>query len=204
MKKKAQEIAVIPDAEVVEYKTQISLTQKTAQALAITDLSGMQKGADILYMIKKAEDAIRMRKEEITRPLMKALSSARDLFKPLETDLNSAKILIRDKMLVFQDAEEERIEAEKGKIAGKLDAGKLKGETAIKKLENLGETPTSASGQMGRVTTRTIVKVRVIDEAAVPREYMMPNLPKITEAVLRQNAEIPGVERYEDKIIVGN
>ena len=100
-------------------------------------------------------------------------------------------------------AEEERIEKEKERIAKRIDKGTMKAETAINKLENLGSANTAASGAVGKVTTRTLTKIRIINETLIPREYMSPNLPLITEAILRKGVEIQGVEKYTEKVIAG-
>jgi hypothetical protein len=163
----------------------------------------LEAATDILHTIKEAKNAILARKEEITRPLMASLASARDLFKLFETAFSEAEKIVKNKMLGYQTAEDERIEKEKASIAKKVDAGRMKGETAIAKLENLGETPTSASGSTGSIATRTLTKVRIVDEALIPREYLVPDMNKITEDVIRKGVLVPGVEKYTEKVIVG-
>jgi len=193
--------AIVQPKEIALYKTKITSVQREAEAYTIVSQTDMDHGADLLHVIAGIEKSITQRKEEITRPLMTALASARDLFKPLEVAHAEAKKVIKGKMLEFQIQEEERIAKEQARIAARVEKGTMKGETAIAKLENLGEAPLSASGSVGKIQTRTLVKVRVVDESLIPREYLVPDMTKIAEAVLRKGIVIPGVERYEEKTI---
>lgn len=198
----AKEIAVLPPSkELAEYRTQILGVQKSANDYEIKTQKDLDHGADILHTIKEIKNVLTTRKEEITRPLMQALASARDLFKPLELGYADAEKVMKAKMLAYQIEEDERIKKEQERIEKRVEKGTMRADTAAGKLESLGEAPTSAKGAVGKVQTRTLVKVRIVDETAIPREYLMPNMAAITEAVLRQNAQIPGVERYEEKVL---
>lgn len=197
-----QEVVVVPkEKELKEYKSQIDFVQKGASNLQITSVSDMQKGTDLLSSVKEVKKAITARKEEITRPLMTALASARDLFKPLETGYAEAEKTIKAKMLDFSVAEEERIAKEKSRVEARVEKGTMRTDTAIKKMEEIGDKKSSFAGNTGKVNIRTVQKVRIVDETLIPREYLVPDMTKITQAVLKDNQNVPGVEIYEDKII---
>ena len=191
----SKEISVIPpQKELAEYKKQVSFVKKAASDLVIESAGDMAKGSDLLDAVKKVETMIIERKEQITRPLMTALASARDLFKPLEIDHAEAKITIKAKMLAYAIEEEARITKEKSRIEARVEKGTMRTDTAIKKMEGIGDNQTSI---------RTVTKIRIVDENLIPREYLVPDMTKITEAVLRQKLFISGVETYEEKSIVG-
>jgi hypothetical protein len=155
----------------------------------------------MLSKIKQVGRMIKERKEAITKPLMEALDSARDLFRPIEKSHKDAETIIKTKMLAYQSDQEKKREIEKVKLAERVEAGTLKPETAIKRMENMQEVSTNVKGKFGEVSTRTIKKLRIVDETKIPREYLIPNMPKINEAALKQGAQIPGVEVYEEKVI---
>jgi hypothetical protein len=48
---------------------------------------------------------------------------------------------------------------------------------------------------------RTITKFRIINEALIPRQYMMPDLVKIGGVVraLKNQTNVPGIEVYEER-----
>lgn len=185
-----------------EVRTQVLGVQKAANDFIAESQADMERGADLLHLIKQVEDSIVERKQAITKPLMASLASARDLFRPLEDGHAEAKKTIKGKMLAYQIAEEERIAKDKARIEARVDKGTMRHDTAIKKLESMDEVPKGATGSVGKASVRTIVKVRIVDESLIPREYLIPNVAAITEAVLRKNLTIEGVERYEEKQMV--
>ena len=202
---KTKEVTLIPpEKEIKEYKDQVLFVQKAANSLEIKSPEDMAKGSDLLDAVKKVEASIIERKEQITRPLMTALASARDLFKPLEVGHVEAKKTIKAKMLEYSLAEEERINKEKERVEKRVEKGTMRTDTAIKKMEEIGDVQKSFEGGTGKTSIRTITKVRIVDESLIPREYLVPDMTKITEAVLRQKLTIAGVETYEEKSIVGS
>lgn len=200
-----KELAVIPpEKELKEYKSQVLFVQKAAQALKIESSEDMEKGTDILNSVKQIKRSVTERKEQITRPLMMALASARDLFKPLETGYAEAEKTIKAKMLDYSIAEEERIAKEKLRIEKRVDKGTMKIETALSKIEEIGDNKSSYAGSTGKISIRVVRKVRIVDESLIPREWLEPSLTRITEAVLRQGLTIPGVEMFEEKLIASS
>lgn len=189
----------LQDVEVI--KKEMLTVQKAANNFQIITDEDLSQSADILKQIMQGEKLITTRKEDITRPLMQSLGSIRDLFKPLELGFADAKKIMKAKILAYQLEQEEKAEKEKAKIAARVEKGTMRADTAAAKMEAIVEPQKSVSGSVGKITTRTIQKVRVVDETAIPREYLVPDMTKITEAIIRQGAMIPGVEKYEEKVI---
>jgi hypothetical protein len=187
--------------EVSIVKQQATKALTAAEALNITTQEDYESATDMLSKIKTVGKMISERKKAITAPLMESLNSVRDLFKPIEQSHANAERIIKDKMLDYQRKLDEDREKEKARIAARVEKGTMKAETAIKKVEEMAPVPTSAKGKVGQVVTRTIKRVRITDETKIPREYLMPNMALINEAVLKQGVEIPGVEMYEEKTI---
>lgn len=188
--------------EVTEYQNQVSFVKDKADSLEIVSEEGMTMASDLLNDLKKVEKAVVERKKEITGPLMEALSSARELFKPVEKSYASAKTTIKAKMLDFTVTEETRIEKEKAKVEARLEKGTMRTDTAVEKIENIGNTKKTFKGASSKTSLRTVTKIRITNEDLIPREFMVPNMKLITEAVLRQKRTVEGVETYEDKTIV--
>lgn len=199
---KTQEIIMLPQQEMVEIKDQVSSVQQKVLEIKIENADDMSKATDILHTIRQTEKYIEEKKTNITRPLMFSLSQVRDLFKPMESSLQSVKKIVKEKMLSYQIEVDDKIKKEQEKIAKKVQSGYLKPETAAGKLETLGEVGKGSQGEVGKSSIREVKKIRVVDEFAIPREYLMVNLPMITEAILRKGAVIPGVETFLEKSIV--
>ena len=191
----------IDQREVSIVKQQATKALTAATALIIKTDEDMVSATDMLSKIKQVGKMIKDRKEQITRPLTEALNSARDLFKPIELSHYNAEVMIKSKMLAYQDDQDKKREVEKMKLAERVEKGTLKPETAIKRMEDIQEVQTNVKGKFGEVTTRTIKKVRIVDESKLPREYLVPNMPKINEDSLKQGVQIPGVEIFEERVI---
>jgi len=194
---------LIPQKEVAEYNNQISLVVEKAEGLTIVSKEDMVVASDVLDEVKKVEKSIVDRKKEITGPLMTALASARGLFKPLEEGHKEAKGIIKVKMLDYTVAEEERIEIEKERVVKRVEKGTMRVDTGIKKMEGIGDAPKSFEGTNSKTSIRKITKLRITDESLIPREYLIPDMKKLTEAVLKDNLEVPGTETFIEKSIVG-
>jgi len=191
----------IPTKEIEKVNTQVTGFQSVANSLVIKSPEDMSAAADILNDIKNAEKTIGNRKEEITRPLMSGLASVRTLFKPLEIGLDNAKKVVKAKVLAYQELEQKRIDEEAAKIEARVEKGTMRADTGAKKLANIDEATTTAKGVGGgKITTRKITKVRIIDETAIPREYLVPDMKKITADVL-EGVSVPGAEKYTENII---
>lgn len=187
--------------ELTIYKTQLTSVTTAAEGLVIASEEDVAKGADILHNLKQIETAVMDRKEEITRPLMASLASTRELFKPFETAFDAAKKTIKKKILDYQVAEQNRIDEERARIAARVEKGTMRADTAVKKMESVTDVKTSTSGSVGKVAMRTLTKVRITDETLIPRMYLVPDMGKITTAILQGGVEIPGAEKYTEKVL---
>lgn len=185
-----------------EYRSQVSLVKGRAEELNISSSNDMLMASELLAQVKMVKNNVISRKEEITRPLMDGLSSVRELFQPLEIGYTSAQKTIEAKMKTYSTEEDLRIEREKEKITGRLEKGTIKAETAITKLNSIGDSPESFTSSSGKTFIKQVPKLRVVDVSVIPREYLIPDLAKLTEAVLKQNIKVPGVEVYKEKSIV--
>lgn len=178
----------------VEVKTQITSFQNSVNALEIRHPNDVIVACDMLKTIKSVEDRLVERKEEITRPLMKALGSARDLFKPLEIGLAESKKTLKAKMLAFQAEEDLRIEHAQKKIGARVEKGTMKASTAVEKIEEMQSSRSSTK-------TRTLRKLSITDETLLPREYLVPDREAITRALFK-DLHVPGATLIEEKIVV--
>ena len=164
--------------ELAVVKTQVNKSISTAQQLTIKTKEDLEGATVVLSKIKSVGKLIQQKKESITKPLNEALKNARDLFRPLEESWEEAERIVKQKMVVFQVAEEKKFEQ------------------ASVKLEKIDKPET----QIGNTIFKTIKKVIIKDEAKLPREYLLPN-----EVLIRKDAlagkEIAGVEVIEEKIV---
>lgn len=184
--------------ELAPLKAQVSKLENQANAVAISTPEDYTQAVDIVAKLKEAGSNIKAKKESITKPLNEALKNARDLFRPIEDQFSNAESVIKGKLLSYKKMMDERAAAEEAKIAQKVESGKMKLETGEKKLDQIERVDTTTKGKVGEVQIRKIKKVRITDEAALPRQYLVPDNVAIRRDALSGIA-IPGVEVYDEE-----
>lgn len=102
---------------------------------------------------------------------------------------------VKDRMKVFLIAEQARKDKEQLAIEAKAIAGATEGEESVN-VPVVNNIKTQ-SGNLGTSTGRTIKKWRVVNEALIPRQYLVVNEAEITKA-MRMDIVVPGVEFYSD------
>ncbi len=70
--------------------------------------------------------------------------------------------------------------------------GKIKESTAIRQIENMPEQRKSIQSESSRIGVAEYEDIEIIDEMAIPREYLIPDLKKIKKVVLA-GVEVAGV-----------
>lgn len=191
------------EKELAVIKKEVLTVVKMAQQFQVETPEHETQSADILAKIKTTTKMLTARKEEITRPLMTSLSKVRDLFKPREMELAEAEKIIKSKVLAYKIEQDQKAEKERARLEARAEKGTMKPETVAQKLADLPDTKKTVQSTSGsKLITQTIQKVRILDEFSIPREYLVPDLAKITQAVLKEGAVIPGVEKYEEKRLV--
>jgi hypothetical protein len=112
--------------------------------------------------------------------------------------------MVKEKIIVYQREVTAKADAEKAKIAAKVEAGKMSFDKAVQKIEKLPEAPTTVQGKNGEIETRTVRKVRIIDVSKLPPQYLIPDEVKVRKDGLAGVAKLinsGAIEVYEDATV---
>lgn len=174
---------------------QIHPLVKTAEKLEIVDARGMEEATEQLSKLNKIGDKITEEKERVTKPLNEALKAERARWKPIETVYEQAISIIRGKMSAYQTAEIKRQREEEARIAARVGEGKgkLKVETAVRKLEEVEKPVEQVNAASGMVKFREDKVLKITDEKKIPREYLVVDERKLL-ADLKAGKVVPGAE----------
>ena len=187
--------------EIAVVKQQATKALTAAQEITIESNGDLTKATDVLSRIKQAQKLIKSKKETITKPINEALKNVRSLFAPVEQSVDEAERLIKSKMLSYQQEVDRKAREEQAKLAKKVEDGKLKPETAVKKMEKIETVaPTVEGSKGGEVQFRTVRKVVIEDESKLPRKYLVPDKIAIRKDALA-GVDIEGVKVVEEKEI---
>ena len=186
--------------ELAPIKAQVSKLENQATAVTIESQEGYGQAIDLVSKLKETGSEIKNKKESITKPLNEALRNVRDMFRPIEDQFANAERIIKNKLLDYKRKKDEEARAEEARVAARVAKGTMKLETAEKKMDSIERVENTTRGKVGQVQIKKIRKVRVTDENAIPRKYLVPDM-----VVIRQDAlggvEIPGIEVYEEESI---
>jgi len=186
--------------EVIVLKAQVSKLETKANSITITNQEEQTDAIDIVSKLKDTYSQIKEKKEQITKPLNEALKNARNLFAPIEEQFKTAEAIIKGKLLAYAQKVNAEAQAKEQKIADRVEKGTLKLDTAEKKLDEIERVEQTTHGNVGSVSIKTIKKVRITNEALLPREYLVPDEVKIRRDALGGKV-IPGVEVYNEEIL---
>lgn len=179
----------------VDTREHVLTVKEAATALTVDSPDQAEAASKLLHDIKMATSRLTAVKTDITRPALESLAKIKALFSPLESALKDADQIVRKKVLAYQVAEQDRIEAEKAKIAARVEKGTMREDTAVAKLGAVGDVA-KVSGT--RVQTRR--QLEIVDEDLIPREYLVPDREKISKALFA-DIKVPGAKLVEKKIL---
>lgn len=193
---------MIEQKEITVFKSQVSKLENKANELTITNADENAIATELKAQLKDIGKTIKTRKEQITKPLNEALKSARELFAPIESHFENAETIVGNKLLAYKKKVDAEIRAKEEKIARDAESGKIKIETAEKKMEKLNdkkiETHTDTSH--GRVQFRKVKRVRVVNKFLIPDQYWILDDVSIRRDVLA-GVVVPGAEMYEEETV---
>ncbi len=189
--------------EIVVSEKEFSPIEKKVQSLKVVDEKSKVVAAGYLKQAKDVLKKVVDFKEKKTKPLNEALKVIRAETAPVELRLKAVIDSLTRSLTVYQ-TEETRIADEKAaKIAARVGEGKgkLKGETAMAQINELDTPSRVVATDAGVVGFRKQSRLEVFDETLLPREFLMPNLPAINNA-LKLGGEVPGARMVIDQIPV--
>lgn len=206
-----------PDAGVV---IQAQTLLSNAESYAVTSIEQYTQAGEFLKHIKAKYKELDEQRKGMTKPLDDSKKRIMDFFnKPLDF-LTRAESTVKRAMIAFSDEQErirreeqrkadeaarkerERIEAQARKAAesGKVEkAVALEERAATVVAPVIDRTPPKVAG----LSTREVWKFEVIDEKAVPREFLMVDESKIRKYVqaMKGDSNIAGVRVYPEKTL---
>lgn len=174
-----------------------------AQSITITSNEDMPVASELLSQLNQYMDRLTEEKEKVTKPLNEALKAERARWKPLEEAYNGAISAVRSAMTTFMTAEAKRVKEAEAKIIARVGdgTGKLKIDTAARKLGEIEKAPEKVVTDTGMVKFRTVQRLSITDTALIPREYLVPDEKMILDA-LKAGTAVAGCEIIEEQVPV--
>ena len=193
------------DKRLVQVEKSYAPIVEKAEALKIVDEQSMAEATELLSKANKGLDLITEEKEKITKPLNEALKAERARWKPMETVLESAVSILRKGITAYQTEAKRKADLEAAKLAERVGEGrgKLKAETAIRKMGEIEGPQAKVETASGSLKFRTEKKFEVVDMSKLPVEYLLPDEPAIRKA-MKEGIELPGVRYYTEEVPINS
>ena len=191
---------LIKKEEVEKLSKSVPSYLKAAQEIKIKTAEDLEKAGIGLIKIIAEQKRIEAILKSAVGPAKESIKVVEGWFKPALNTLKEASELLRDKTGAYQTKVDADIEAKKVAIAEKADAGQMTNEKAGQKIADLevkaDKKIFSNTGGMSFTEHRF---VKVVDLKKIPLEYLMPDMVKINQAILREGKEIAGCEIVVEK-----
>jgi hypothetical protein len=184
------------------------LEQESQPLIIIANEVQIQTKDDVLVAsqdlsnIQATLKAIEKKRKEFVDPLNESLKAINSSFKKLSEPLEKAKAILSGKITDWHVAEQKRIAEENERIRKEeekrrkiQEAHAAQGHEVAKPIEMKREAP--VENKIGSTYMRTDWAWELINEAEIPREYLMIDQVKINTAVRAGARLIPGIRIYE-------
>ena len=186
--------------EITLTKEETSAIQ-LAEKLAISTPEQMIDATRNLSILNQTLDRLTEDKELLTKPINLLLKEIRGRYKPFEDKLEEAIAAVRKSMITYQTEQKRLAKIEEDKIINRIGEGKgkLKVETAIKKMEAVEKPDQKVSTDEGLVKFKTVKKFEVTYVSKLPVEFLLPNEVAIRKA-MTEGKEITGVRYFTEEV----
>ncbi len=181
------------DKKIIAIKKRVDPIVSKAQAIEVVNEARVKTATEMLSQLNQVKDKVTTEKEKITKPLNEALKAERARWKPIETIYEEAIGIIRTKIGKYQTEIMRKQREEEAKIADKVAKGTIKMDTALSKLEAIDEPNKAIKTESGLIKFREVEKLKIVDEAKIPRKYLVPNEKAILED-LKNGKKVAGCE----------
>jgi hypothetical protein len=122
--------------------------------------------------------------KDMCEGLKQSLQKIRDHFKPFQVKVAELELSTKLKMSAFLESQKQK----QAKIDEKFESGSMSIKEYAKKTASVAVASTKGASKVAKVW-----QAEVVDIKKLPKEYMLPDMSKIT-AACREGVEIPGVK----------
>lgn len=198
-----EEASGLAEARVVNQ-----LTQTSAQLLGQAELFTVSTQEDalqasrMLVQLSGAVKEVEARRKFFTGPLREHIKRIEALFKPVVERLEKADMLLRQKLLDYQQEVSRRQAEERARLLSEATEAQAGGdtETALALATQASELDTvqrTTHVEEGSVQTRKVWTFEVEDLGKVPMEYLSLDESKVRAAIRAGIREVPGLRIFQ-------
>lgn len=156
----------VDEKKVAVVERRLTKAEQFAADLVIEDDKQEYQATVALSELNKLGDEITGQKEELTKPLNSVLLAIRKRYKPVEEAHANAVRMIKQKLGRYYDEKKRIADAAAAKIAAQAAAGRLRPETAVRKLDEVQTPEKNVTTDAGAVQYRKVPVVTITKQVA--------------------------------------
>ena len=186
-----------PTDGLVIVQEKIKGMQAMLDQTKVTNDDELKAISDKIGAVKKLGKYISQEKDKFVAPAKEIIQQAKEKYDPYIKECQNAEGTLKSRALAYMQEQERVRLAKEAEIAKKAEEGRIKPETAIRRMENLPDAPRNVNtGESGLRMSKRKVAV-IVDPAQVPDEYWIIDEVKVRKVALA-GVNIPGVEVWEE------
>ena len=167
---------------------------------AVVETDDDRRGAeDLLIVLRQAYKTAEEKRVAITRPLDETKKRVMDLFRPhlarLDTLIGVLSLRLSEYQLAKQRAAQEAQDLVLQQEADRVREARANGEfvtPTVLLAEAVPEIRKTSHANLGSVTYREVLDIRIVNASLIPRDLLLPDMVKI-RARVQSGAQVPGV-----------
>ncbi len=198
-------IIVFPRAETPyrDFAVEVGELVATAVGLTVSDKADAKVATDHLGAVKDRRVAIEAFKKELLSPLRQRTTDINDAMKELLEPLEGAKKFVDGLILAFNEAEREKVRQAEDIERRKQELAALEGQEPPKPAPQPPQPQAVTRGEHTVSNERWITKYEVVNFAAVPDDWKVLDVGKVTRAVKAGGTtlEIAGIRIFQEPIL---
>ena len=168
-----------------KISSQIDLTAKESFEIVIDSPEKISTAQEKIKIILAIESEINEIKETINKPLREKISEVNQIAGRILKPIGELKEILRTKILKYKNYCEEIERKKQLEINNKEKAEVIESSTAPLNIQ-----------------TRKNWKYEIINIKEIPREFLEPDLARITKAIRAGVRKIPGVKIYQSEVVI--
>jgi len=187
--------------EIETLKEEARPVVKQAKAVTINNAEDMTNAVEMLSVTGKYLDMVVAYEEKKTKTWKEKVKAVTAEVGPMKKALKIAVETLRTSIGAYQTQQDRIAKEAETKLAARMLKGTLKPATALKKMDELERPETKVATMAGSVSFRTDKVLKIVNEADIPREYLVVDEKKLL-AALKAGVTVKGAELEEKKTVV--
>jgi flagellar hook-associated protein FlgK len=188
------------ETSIAVIKEEVAPIIKEAGSLEITNGEDLKRAVEVLSSLNLLNDKVEEDRLKITKPLNDAVREVNSRYKGIKDLLTGSIASVRLKMGSYATkVAEDRAKAEE-KLSKRVEAGTMKMETAVSKLESLETVDKTVNSEAGKVTFIEKENFEVVDFKLLPDDYKVVNEKAIRES-MKAGVKVEGVRYFTEQVV---